>query len=152
MIQYNTNIFLYFLFIVIFIVFVIFTLLSQNKKEGMDESIYNRQYTLKHYNWDEINDQISKYETLLSQYKQRYPIVWNVGKISTSSYITQPTISVNQSSSLPNVYLDITFPYPMDGERGLLGEPGNIGIDGLIGNPGPIGEQGIPYPCGNYNY
>jgi hypothetical protein len=40
----------------------------------------------------------------------------------------------------------------MDGERGFLGEPGNIGIDGLIGNPGPIGEQGIPYPCGNYNY
>jgi hypothetical protein len=123
-----------------------------NRQEAMDNSSgYNRQYTLYHYKWDELNAKATEYENLLAKYKQKYPIVWNVGKIKGSSYITTPSISINQSSTLPNVYLDITFPYPMKGEKGLPGEPGDVGIDGLMGNPGPIGEQGIPYPCGKYS-
>jgi hypothetical protein len=101
--------------------------------------------------WDHFNDITIYYEGLLKKYQEEYPIIWNIGRISTSSYITSPMISVNSSSQLPNVYLDIVFPPPMNGAKGQPGSSGDQGSDGNPGEVGVMGERGIPCPYGNYN-
>jgi len=152
---------LYLLFIGCFLLLVLFTIIQiqyNNSIEGLttikpdlSTTNYNRQYTIQQNAWDQYSDIIAKYETLLQKCQENYPIVWNIGRISSSHYITSPTISINQSSTFPNIYLDIVFPYPMDGLKGPPGSSGVQGSNGVAGEVGAMGERGIPCPYGNYN-
>ena len=147
----DANNLLYLLFIGCFVVFVLFAIIYNGidglvSRESFSSNDYNRQYTIQQNTWDHLNDITIYYEGLLKKCQEDYPIVWKIGRIRTSSYINSPVISINQSSQLPNVYLDIVFPPPMNGAKGQPGAPGDKGSDGNSGEVGAMGEKGMLCP------
>jgi len=139
----NSITILYILFLTSFIFLLFYWIYFRNNYEGLDILVPPSQYyTGNKYTWDSYRTALDAYTKELNRIQSIHPIIWNKGTISYSSTHSSEEPQITFSGSLPNVYMNITYPFP---QKGIVGA---VGIQGDVGEYGLMGEEGEPGPRG----
>ena len=142
----NSITILYILFLTSFIFLLFYWMYFRNNYEGLDNVIPPSQYyTGNKYSWDSYRAALDEYTKELNRIQSIHPIIWNKGTISYSSTHSTVEPQITFSGSLPNVYMNITYPFPQKGPIGAVGIEGDVGDDGLIGEQGEPGSRGYTH-------
>jgi hypothetical protein len=136
---------LYIIFLTSFVLLLSYWIYYRRNYEGLDVSIPKSQYyTENKYNWVSYRSILDTYKKELNRMQTIHPIMWNKGTISYSSTDNgEPQITL--SGSLPNIYMNIRYPFPQKGPTGSIGIQGDVGDDGLVGQQGEPGLRGYTY-------